>query len=424
MSTSPASIALDELDRRGQVVVMGADMAAALAGTGLVEVRPVAEGRWRLLPRGYVGAVRVDDFQVQVTPKEKVGLGRLLFLLGYARDPGFRPEDVSGAEEPDLWPALAESVVRLVESALAGGVLQGYSTVDESLRTVRGRIRIGDQIARRPGLMVPLEVTYDEFTTDIAENRILRTALRRILAVPQLPARARANLSHLDGRLDGAQLIRPGEQLPPWNRTRLNERYQPALRLAELVLRNTSAEARLGGVRVAAFVVPMWQVFEDFVGTAIAESLRRYPGRTQTRPQFVCCLDEAQPGREPGAITMALDAVHLVHGVPRLIFDAKYKTEDPRGRYPNADHYQMLAYCTALSVPVAWLVYAQGSRSQTVRAIKNTMISIVECSLDLRAEPRDLLRQVDELARYAWSEMERALPEDTKPRVSAAASSE
>ena len=412
MSTGPASITLDELDRQGQIVVMGADTAAALAATRLVEVRPVADGRWSLLPRGYVGAVRVDDFQVQVTPKEKVGLGRLLFLLGYARDPGFRPEDVSGTEEPDLWPALAESVVRLAESALAAGVLQGYSTVDESLRTVRGRIRMGDQIARRPGLTVPLEVTYDEFTTDIAENRILRTALRRILAVPQLSARARAALVHLDGRLDGAGLVRPGEQLPPWSRTRLNERYQPALRLAELVLRNTSAEAGPGGVRVAAFVVPMWQVFEDFVGTAIAESLRRYPGRTQTSPQFVCCLDEAQPGHERDAITMSLDAVHLVHGVPRLIFDAKYKAENPHGRYPNADHYQMLAYCTALSVPVAWLVYAQGSRSQTARAIKNTMISIVEYSLDLSAEPRNLLRQVDELARRAWNEMERTADRD------------
>ena len=93
----------------------------------------------------------------------------------------------------------------------------------------------------------------------------------------------------------------------------------------------------------------MWQVYEQFVGTALTESLRRYPGQTQTAPQFTCSLDEAEPGHSHGDIGMALDVVHLVDGIPRLIFDAKYKAEDSVGRHPNADHYQMLAYCTALS---------------------------------------------------------------------------
>jgi 5-methylcytosine-specific restriction enzyme subunit McrC len=415
MSAQLTSITLDELDRQGALLDMSSTSAVALAGTGLVEVRPAAGGQWLLLPRGYVGAVRVDDLQVQVTPKEKVGVGRLLFLLGYARDPGFRPEDVTGIDEPDLWPALAESLTRLAEAALAGGVLQGYRTVEESLRAIRGRIRIGDQIARRPGLMVPIEVSYDDFTTDIPENQILRTALRRLLAVPRLPDRARAKLAHLDGRLAGIQLIRPRATVPAWRRTRPNQRYQPALRLAELVLRNTSAESGPGSIRVAAFVVSMWQVFENFVGTAITESLRPYPGRTQTAPQFACCLDEPPPGHRKGAIAMALDVVHLIHGVPRLIFDAKYKAEDPHGRYPNADHYQMLAYCTALSVPVAWLVYAQGNREPTARRISNTAISIVEYPLDLSAEPGDLLRQVDTLTHRAWNQMEQTAPEKYPP---------
>lgn len=408
MNDGLTRINLDELDRQGVPAEMGSSIAAALARTGLVEVRPEASAWWRLLPSGYVGAVRAGDLQVQVTPKEKVGLDRVLFLLGYARDPGFRPEDVTGIDEPDLWPALAESLVRLAERALNGGVLQGYRTVEESLRTIRGRIRIGDQIARRPGLMLPIEVTYDDFTTDIPENQILRTALRRLLAVPRLPAQVAVKLAHLDGRLTDIQLLRPGAPPPAWQPTRLNERYQPALRLAELILRNMSAEAGPGGVLVAAFVVPMWQVFENFVATALSEALRTFPGRTQTDPQYGSRLDEPLPGHQ-AAIKIALDVVHLVHDVPRLIFDAKYKAADPLGRYPNADHYQMLAYCTALSVPVAWLVYAQGSGSPRTRPIKNTRISIVEYPLDLRASPRDLLRQVDELARRAWNQTNHAL---------------
>ncbi len=395
-----AHVVLDELDRDGQVVAVSDLVAGLLRGTGLVETRPERDGRWRLLPCGTVGAVAIGDLQVQVQPKEKVGLSRLLFLLGYARDPGFRPGEVAAEGEPDLWPILAETVARLAEAALARGVLQGYRTTEDALRTVRGRIRIGDQLTRRPGLLVPLEVTFDEYTLDIAENRILRSALRRMLAVPGISDAVRRRLTHLDGRLDGVPVLRPGEPPPAWIASRLNERYQPALHLAEVVLRHASVEGGPGGLRMAAFVVSMWQVFEDFVARALTESLRRFPG--STRVQYPTTLDYPSPGRPRGTVPMAVDIVHVVGGRPRLIFDAKYKTADAGGRYPNADLYQMLAYCTALGLPRAWLVYAQGNGVPAERRVRNTDVVIVEHPLDLSVHPADLLAQVDRLADLAW----------------------
>ncbi|MCB0902288.1 MAG: restriction endonuclease, partial [Actinobacteria bacterium] len=367
--------------------------------TGLVEVRPALRGRWLLLPAGKVGAVRIDDLQVQVTPKERVGLTRLLFLLGYAQDPGFRPEDVVAVDQPELWPALAESLARLAERATGGGVLQGYVTVEDALRSVRGRIRIGDQIARRPGFMVPVEVTYDEFTVDIPENQILRTAVRRMLGVSGLSNSAAGRLAHIDGRLAEVSILRHGQPIPSWQPTRLNQRYHAALRLSELILKNLSAEAGEGNVQVAAFVVNMAKVFEDFVGTALREALRRYPG--VTRLQYPDHLDERVRGEAAG-IPMRVDIVHSVGGRPRLVFDAKYKAAGPGDTYPNADHYQMLAYSTALRVPTAWLVYAGGGRPK-VRKIRYTDVEVVEYPLDLRAELLHLLEQIDLLARRAWA---------------------
>ncbi|MGB2718725.1 MAG: hypothetical protein WBG53_23380 [Rhodococcus sp. (in: high G+C Gram-positive bacteria)] len=397
-------IALGELDHGGAVQYLSQPVATALADTGLVEVRPHGEGRWLLLPCGRVGAVQIDDLLVQVHPKEKVGLTRLLFLLGYAADPGFLDggDDVEAVEHPDLWPALAEAMARVTERALLHGLLQGYRTVDEAARTVRGRIRIGDQIARRPGLLMPLEVTYDDYTVDTSENRILRAALRRMLAVPRLPAVSRARLAHLERRLDGVGLIRPGAVLPRWQSSRLNMRYQPALRLAEVILRNGSAEAGPGGLHVAAFVVQMWKVFEDFVSTALTESLNRRQ-RGQTRTQYVSFLDVPQPEARTGKVRVEVDLVHVVDGSPRLIFDAKYKVASDNGKYPNADHYQMLAYCTALQVKTAWLVYAAGNGAPAARRIVNTDITVMEYPLDLRAQPSELLAQVDRLTDTAWS---------------------
>lgn len=392
-----APVVLDELDQVGVVRACTTDEARALMQTGLVEVRPEGEDRWRILPRGYVGAARAGDLQVQVDPKGRVGVRHLLFLLGYAVDPGFRPEDVRAAPDDELWPVLAESLARSVERALSGGVLQGYRTVDASLRTVRGRIRIGDQISRHPGMLLPLEVTYDEFTVDTAENRILRTALRRMAGLARVNREVRQRLRHLDARLEGASLLPAGSQLPRWLSTRMNERYRPALRLAEIVLRNSSMHTGPGGLEVASFVVSMWSVFEDFVTVALTEALSHHPGRTQR--QLSTHLDEPAPGRSWGDVRMNVDVVHCdPWGRPLVVYDAKYKAASPGGQYANADHYQMLAYCTALRVPVAWLVYAQGEGAPVARSIRHTDVTVVEYPLDLAADPLDLLLQVDRLA--------------------------
>lgn len=176
-------VVLDELSG-GTVERLDPASAAYVNGSGLANASPLGMGLYRIEPVGKVGAVRTPTVQLEVRPKERLGLARLLFLLGYAVDQGFREDSVAAVEEADLWSALAESLAQLSDRALSRGVLQGYLNVDESLRTVKGRIRISDQISRRPGMLVPLEVSYDEFTEDIAENRILRAALERMSQVP------------------------------------------------------------------------------------------------------------------------------------------------------------------------------------------------------------------------------------------------
>jgi 5-methylcytosine-specific restriction enzyme subunit McrC len=99
---------------------------------------------------------------------------------------------------------------------------------------------------------------------------------------------------------------------------------------------------------------------------------------------------------------MKVDVVHTVDGRPRIVADAKYKLESASGRYPNADHYQMLAYCTALRVPIGWLVYASGSQGTRSRHVRETGVEIIEYPLNLDVAPNELLEQMAELATGAW----------------------
>jgi 5-methylcytosine-specific restriction enzyme subunit McrC len=392
-------IVLDELQAYAEPVELDPEVAATLRDTGLVSVLPAHGASWTVAPAGKVGAVQIDDLLVRVKPKEKVGLSKLLFLLGYAVDPGFRSDNVIADEFEVLFPALAESLARHGERALERGPLNGYVHVDEALRTVRGRIRVGDQMTRRPGLLLPLEVSYDDYTSDVAENQILRAALRLMMQVPRLPENLLMRLAHLNSKLDGVSPLNHGAPLPVWTESRINAHYVPALRLSAIILRTMSAEAGKGYRVVASFVVNMATVFEDFVATALREALEPYPGLTEW--QYEALLDETDSDSPRGdRVRMFVDVVHTLRGRPAMIFDAKYKAASAGGAYPNADYYQMLAYCTALEVPRAWLVYA-GAGEPRVRRIRNTGVSVVEFPLDLSRTPDTLLMRVGELAEQA-----------------------
>ena len=406
---TPRRAVLDELDPHGIEVHLDSAHAALLSETRLVEVRPEGPDLFRLLPNGRVGAVRFDDLQVEVTPKDKLGVAHLMFLLGYAQDPTFRPESVTGESFDDLWPAMGHSLATAVERALTLGVLQGYRTEQEALLTVRGRIAFEEQLRRRPGQVMPIEVRYDDFSVDIAENQILLAALYRMLGVPRLGDDVRRRLLHLTARFAEVTRLAPGAAVPRWQPSRLNLRYQQALRLSEIILRHSSTRTTVTGVEMSAFVVVMWKVFEDFVTTALTEATADMAGSLEPQlgafltgdGDWTAGLTGKGPDDPHGDVSMSVDIVHLgADDTPQVVFDAKYKLASSTGDYANADHYQMLAYCTALSVPAAWLIYAGGGKDIR-RRIKNTSVEVVATPLNLRSSPERLLARVGEIAEAA-----------------------
>ena len=60
----------------------------------------------------------------------------------------------------------------------------------------------------------------------------------------------------------------------------------------------------------------------------------------------------------------------------------------------------MLAYCTALRVPVAWLIYAGGG-ADIRRSIKNANVEVVAAPIDLRQSPERILTRIDQIAKSA-----------------------
>ncbi|MFF4414904.1 McrC family protein [Streptosporangium sp. NPDC001559] len=373
-----------------------AAQAAALTAAKVVRVSPGPRaGLWRVRDNGYVGAAVIGDVEVRITPKTPVG--RVLFLLGYARaQRGWRQEEVDAGEHPELLPALAYAYARAADRALRQGVLQGYREVQEALPVVRGRIREADQIRRRYGLPLPVEVRFDDYTVDVPENRLLLAASVRLLRLPGLAVQTRKTLRHLIARLAGVTPLVPGRPLPVWRPSRLNTRYHTALRLAELVLRGASYELDDGTtVRVDGMLVEMWRAFEDFVTVALSEALRPYGGRSDLQDRRHH-LDHGQrvPLR-PDLVRYVIDPTG--REMPVAVADSKYKISTGPGGH-GADLYQMLAYCTVLGLGRGHLVYAEGDAEPYLHVVRGAGVEIVQHSIDLTLSPARLLGGVERIA--------------------------
>jgi 5-methylcytosine-specific restriction enzyme subunit McrC len=373
-------------------VALTIDQGRMLASSGVVTAAPSAyrPGWWTVGPAGKVGAARIGDMVVRVQPK--VPIARLLFLLGYSlHGTAWQASSVELGEAPDLIPAITEALWRQVSYAIGQGLLPGYVTVQESSLVLRGRLLESAQLARHHGLPLPLEVRHDEFTVDIPENQILRTACERMLLVPRVAPEMQVRLRRLLREFGDVATIQRGDPAPSWQPTRLNARYHMALRLAELVLRATSVEHSAGLVAVNGFLLDMPQLFEDFVTVALREALESsYGGRVAA--QWRDYLDVAS------RVVLRPDITWQVGGAVAAVADAKYKAEKPSG-YPNADLYQLLAYCTVLGLRVGHLVYAKGNEDPVRHSVRGADVEIICHALDLDQPPQALLVSVGALAR-------------------------
>lgn len=361
-------------------------------GLGM-DVRPTrgAPGCYDLTP-SLVGTIVAGGKLLAISPR--FGIRNTLFLLSYALDPRvWKDFEVPVGTDGFLTEAIAAVFAMHLRRAFARGVLPGYEPVEESATTVRGRIRLSDQMRRHFGRSYPVEIAFDEFTDDTLANRILKAALSRIARVPLRVPTTRRALGQFETVLENVALVDFGGAIPDVPLTRLNASYGGALGLARLILRSIGLEHRSGRRSSFAFLIDMATVFEDFLVVALREALPRYLGDlvqgATARPLWL----DAE-----GRIPLKPDVSLWQRGRCRFVADAKYKAADGVGANTArpADLYQLLAYTVGADVPDGALVYAagKGARHTVTQAGKTLEV----LTLDLQAQPSGVLSQVGDLA--------------------------
>jgi 5-methylcytosine-specific restriction enzyme subunit McrC len=361
------------------------DLERILA-TKLIDVSPRSDGLYDLRPGSTVGTVVFPDLRLLIRPK--VGLSNVFFLLSYGvgltkwRDESF-PYEVD-----DFFGAIAWLIEAEVRRATRSGLVRDYREREEALATLRGRVDVGAQIRERQGQPVPLHCRYQEYGEDIELNRVVKAGLHRLLRVPSVDRQVALELRHHHRLFAGVEDFDYAPSgVPELSFSRLNETWQPAARLAQLVLQADSVRDATGSIEAMSFTVNMNKLFERFVDRVVREECLARGWELQ-----------AQGSRRlTDSVMMAPDLIVRRNGLDCAVGDAKYKRLE-LADWPHADLYQLLAYCVALSLRQGLLIYADAEepRSESVREAGITM-NIV--GVDLAAPPREVLAGTRRAAR-------------------------
>ena len=344
---------------------------------------------WRLKAAQYVGTIRSHDHSLLITPK--VPLPNLLALMSVeVPSEIWHSETVDLATDPDLLSVMARLFCVATESTTRRGLRSDYVPRQEMLISPRGRIDIR-AIINRPGLKIPVPCRYDEHSSDIEINRLLRAALRTATQTgdlsPHWRYRLRLQLAEFEGVTDTHS---DPSWVDTWTPRPMERHYESAVRLASLILAGTSISSQFGQQPAHSFLLDMNTLFERYVTRRLQDAA---PDVT-VEAQPTSSLDEA------GKVDINPDIVFRRDARPVAVADTKYKLLEA-GTGKSSDYYQALAYATAYGLKEAWLIYARtpGEEPAGTIRVRNSPVTIRTLGLDLNVPISQLDQQISAIAK-------------------------
>ena len=240
--------------------------------------------------------------------------------------------------------------------------------------------------------MAPIDYEYDELTSDIPVNRLLKAALIRCVDMPGVSDESRSLSRRL--LLDFVDVS--WDATPQVLHLHLDERtrhYAQALTTARLLLERVGIEAGEGRHVGEALLFDMNVVVERFILQVLRDVLPEYfvDEQAADRPLY---MDKNRRVR-------LFPDFMLWQGLrPVFVGDVKYKLVDEARGARRADLYQSLAYATAADVKTALLLYV-GTGSDAALNVARSQKQILVRAVDLDLPTHELERRIALIAAEA-----------------------
>jgi 5-methylcytosine-specific restriction endonuclease McrBC regulatory subunit McrC len=261
-------------------------------------------GGSQLCTRQYVGVVEVNDVVIEIYPKLDATLidadeeerlppsakidsvmRNLLWILEVADYRDLAEAQTAHLEEAptSFFDLFAFLLGKNLLPELERGVPHTYLTFEDDLKTVRGRIGFVEQVTRNWNRFDRVHCTWDEFTANIAVNRLFKCACRFLSQRVNYSEAARLLLSceALLADVDDVSAVTALRDVANLRLDRSTNRFRTAFDLAQRLLAGIGHDLGAGSTNTFVFLLDMNRVFERYVhavlesrfGVAVQEQL-------------------------------------------------------------------------------------------------------------------------------------------------------
>ena len=336
----------------------------------VIDVTRDPDGNWWVLVRDAVGVISVDGIELIVSPK--IPQDHFLYLASQSGIiPRIEAQHTEIASKPSLWEVLAHWFIHAAETLLRGELTKGYRERSDELDRPRGRI-LALETARvfyegRP--IVACE--FEEFSEDMALNRIVRAACDLVAASFALPRELRHRARSALVRMPDVGVLRDADFRATVDR--LTHRYSDAIAFAKVLLRGGGTKIAHGGAHGWCFLIRTPELVEGGIRAVLQRALG--PGHQIEKR-----------GRALSGTRFTLNP-DLVFDGNLAVGDVKYKYFEPEWR--RSDLYQSVAFAAGYECKNAAVIGFEDRSSARPPAVRvgKILVEAFAWNVDMSCDP-------------------------------------
>lgn len=314
-------------------------------------------GRRAVQVTSFVGVIQAPNgYHIEVLPKLGKAHGsadedvrqlliEMLRCLGGFRHIQTDSAKLLAARMPLLEVFIGE-FLRAVEHIVKRGLRSDYRERRDNLLALRGKLQMAGHLRQNLCRRDRFFAEFDEFSINRPENRLLRSALKRVLSWTAAQAHQQLARELCFVFADVPLSEQPSIDFSMVRLDRGMGHYADALAWARLILGDESPLTGAGGHRAPSLLFPMEAVFEAYVAKHLARQIAPpFSLKTQARSfSLVRHLGQDWFRLEPDLLVLESTVSRLVLDTKWKLLDSKKATGTAKYGLDQGDFYQLNAY--------------------------------------------------------------------------------
>jgi len=269
------------------------------------------------------------------THKDEIPIQNIYYMLSYAYKNLKINKDVlkDSQKFTNIFDLFARILVGAINSLVRRGFYKEYIIKNEDTSNIKGKINFTNSIRRRTAIYKKLNCQYDEFSSDVLFNQIIKTTMDNLIRIDDLDNDLKRNLKKLRPFFYDVNTVTLNKQVFKtlmWNKN--NQHYNLIINICELVfLWRLPKDNENGKIHFKDFIKKhekeMANLFENFVFNFYKkefEESKKFKGFKVSKPKIDWNLDkyDEEEGRDY-LPSMRTDIV-LEYNNKQFIIDTKF----------------------------------------------------------------------------------------------------